>query len=110
MKTATIPSLRVEAKLRKAAESVLREGETLSSFVEQSLKANITRRRVQTAFIERGLAAREESRGAHARSDFPVRNDPTWLKHTLAYQTENGPRLDYRPVTITRVPLGERKY
>ena len=60
--------------------------------------------------IAAGAAAREESRGAHARSDFPVRNDPTWLKHTLAYQTENGPRLDYRPVTITRVPLGERKY
>ncbi len=62
MKTATIPSLRVEAELREAAESVLREGETLSGFVEQSLKDNIMRRRMQSAFIERGLAAREEAR------------------------------------------------
>ncbi|MBV8062590.1 MAG: prevent-host-death protein [Nevskia sp.] len=62
MKTTTIPSLRVEAELRQAAESVLHEGETLSSFVEQSLKANILRRQVQKAFIEKGLAAREEAR------------------------------------------------
>jgi predicted transcriptional regulator len=62
MKTATIPSLRVESELREAAESVLREGETLSSFVEQSLKANILRRRVQKAFIDKGLASREEAR------------------------------------------------
>ena len=62
MKTATIPSLRVEPALRDAAESVLRQGETLSSFVEQSLKANITRRRVHQEFIARGLASREEAR------------------------------------------------
>ena len=62
MKSATIPSLRVEAELREAAESVLRKGETLSSFVEQSLKANILRRQVQKAFIERGLASRDDAR------------------------------------------------
>lgn len=62
MKTATIPSLRVESDLREAAESVLREGETLSSFVEQSLKANIQRRQMQKAFIEKGLASKEEAR------------------------------------------------
>jgi predicted transcriptional regulator len=61
MKTATIPSLRVEAELREAAESVLHEGETLSSFVEQSLRANIQRRRIQTAFVEKGLAAKEQA-------------------------------------------------
>lgn len=62
MKTATIPSLRVEAEVREAAENVLREGETLSSFVEQSLKANILRRQVQKAFIEKGLASEEKAR------------------------------------------------
>jgi predicted transcriptional regulator len=61
VKTATIPSLRVESGLREAAESVLREGETLSSFVEQSLKANIQRRQMQQAFVEKGLASREEA-------------------------------------------------
>lgn len=61
MKSATIPSLRVEPELREAAESVLHDGETLSSFVEQSIKAQIARRSVQQAFIARGLAARDEA-------------------------------------------------
>lgn len=62
MKTATIPSLRVSPELRSAAESVLQEGETLSSFVEQSLRTNIERRRFQQEFIARGLASREQAR------------------------------------------------
>jgi succinate dehydrogenase / fumarate reductase flavoprotein subunit len=48
--------------------------------------------------------AREESRGAHYRSDFPQRDDVNWLKHTLAVKTPEGPRLSYAPVTITRFP------
>ena len=62
MKTATIPALRVTPELRQAAESVLQEGETLSSFVEQSLRANIEHRLLQSEFIARGLAARDEAR------------------------------------------------
>jgi predicted transcriptional regulator len=62
MKTATLPSLRVEPKLRKAAESVLHEGESLSSFMEQSLRDEVNRRRMQAEFIARGLAARDEAR------------------------------------------------
>lgn len=62
MKNATIPSLRVTPELRSAAESVLRHGETLSSFVEQSVRAQIEQRRMQQAFIARGLAARDEAR------------------------------------------------
>lgn len=62
MKTATLPSLRVEPKLRKAAESVLREGESLSSFMEQSLRDEVNRRRMQAEFIARGLAAREQAK------------------------------------------------
>jgi succinate dehydrogenase / fumarate reductase, flavoprotein subunit len=42
--------------------------------------------------------ARQESRGAQARSDFPDRNDVTWLKHTLWYREGN--RLDYKPVNL----------
>lgn len=58
-----------------------------------------------------GALAREESRGAHARRDFPVRDDEQWLKHTLARSVEGGaPVLDYAPVTIdTWLPV-ERKY
>ncbi len=62
IKTASIPSLRVDPELRHAAESVLRDGETLSSFVEQSLRANIEHRRLQQEFIARGLASRNEAR------------------------------------------------
>jgi predicted transcriptional regulator len=62
MKNASIPSLRVAPELRQAVESVLQEGETLSSFMEQSLRLNIERRRVRTEFLARGLASREEAR------------------------------------------------
>lgn len=62
MKTATIPSLRVDPELRQAAESVLQAGETLSGFVEQSLRANIERRRLQQEFVARGFASREQAR------------------------------------------------
>lgn len=62
MKTATIPSLRVDPELRKAAEDVLQQGETLSSFVEKSLRANIEHRRMQREFIAKGLASRDQAR------------------------------------------------
>lgn len=62
MKTATIPALRVEPKLREAVQNVLSDGETLSSFVEESLRANIQRRLHQQAFIARGLASHDEAK------------------------------------------------
>jgi succinate dehydrogenase / fumarate reductase flavoprotein subunit len=46
--------------------------------------------------------ARQESRGAHYRSDFPKRDDAQWLKHTVARRTPQGPALTYEPVTVTR--------
>jgi len=56
---------------------------------------------VAEAIVAAALA-REESRGAHYRSDFPRRDDANWLKHTLAYRTPECPSLRYAPVTITR--------
>lgn len=61
MKTATIPPLRVDPALREAAEAVLREGESLSAFVEASLRAQIEQRRQQQAFVARGIAALERA-------------------------------------------------
>ena len=53
---------------------------------------------------------RQESRGAHFREDFPKRDDPNWLKHTLAYKGEKGIEFGYKPVTITKFEPKERKY
>lgn len=71
MKSATIPPLRVTPDLRHDAESVLREGESLSSFVEDSLRRQIELRKLQSEFIARGLAAREStnSSGQYASKD-----------------------------------------
>ncbi|MEB2308002.1 MAG: FAD-binding protein [Candidatus Brocadiaceae bacterium] len=57
-----------------------------------------------------GALAREESRGSHFRTDFPKRDDMVWLKHTLAYFTPDGVRLDYKPVNIGPFEPKERKY
>ncbi len=54
--------------------------------------------------------ARTEFRGAHSRLDYPKRDDENWLKHTLAYCTREGPRLEYVPVTITKWPPTARAY
>jgi hypothetical protein len=62
MKTATMPALRVEPELRLAAEESLRPGETLSAFVEDSLRRNVEFRRTQQEFLARGWASREEAK------------------------------------------------
>jgi fumarate reductase flavoprotein subunit len=54
--------------------------------------------------------ARKESRGAHACSDFPKRNDQQYLHHSMMYFGAAGPRLDKKAVTITRFQPEERKY
>jgi fumarate reductase flavoprotein subunit len=56
-------------------------------------------------------AAREESRGAHQRTDFPARDDERFLAHSLVQRNGSGSwRVEYAPVTITRWPPGERVY
>jgi succinate dehydrogenase / fumarate reductase flavoprotein subunit len=57
-----------------------------------------------------GALARKESRGGHYREDFPTRDDADYMKHTMAYATADGVRLDYKPVVVTRYPPMERKY
>jgi succinate dehydrogenase / fumarate reductase flavoprotein subunit len=45
-------------------------------------------------------ANRQESRGGHAREDYPLRDDANWLKHTLTWRQDNKVKIDYRPVHL----------
>ena len=61
-----------------------------------------------------GAIARKESRGGHAREDYPTRDDVNFMRHTMAYKVGDGLtadiRLDYKPVVQTRYEPMERKY
>jgi fumarate reductase flavoprotein subunit len=61
--------------------------------------------------VVHSASRREESRGAHQRTDFPARDDDRFLAHSLIHRDADGSsRVEYPPVTITRWPPGERVY
>jgi len=62
MKTATIPPVRTTPQFREELEQVLEEGETLAALVEGALRREVDRRREQSEFVRRGLAAIERTR------------------------------------------------
>jgi succinate dehydrogenase flavoprotein subunit len=77
----------------------------LTAALELSYMLDVAQAIVQSAL------ERRESRGSHQRSDYPERDDERFLAHSLASRGENGaPRIEYRPVTITRWPPGKRVY
>ena len=60
--------------------------------------------------VAHAALARRESRGAHTRTDFPARNDAEFLHHSAVRFSPEGPRVEKKPVTITRWEPEERKY
>jgi len=72
MKSKTLPATRVTPEFRDEIMQALHEGETLSSFMEESLRLGIRRRKAQEAFIAKGLASAEDARATqtyHAAED-----------------------------------------
>ena len=77
----------------------------LTAALELSYMLDLAQTIVQSAL------ERRESRGSHQRTDHPERDDERFLAHSLAYRGGDGsPRIEYRPVTITRWPPGKRVY
>jgi succinate dehydrogenase / fumarate reductase flavoprotein subunit len=130
---ADIRSVLQEEMMDKA--SVFRTDETLRAVLDtvRSLRERYQRASIQdkgeifnydlTEAIELGFLidlaetlvvsalARTESRGAHFRDDHPTRDDVNWMRHSLAFRTdEGGVRLDYKPVVGGKYEPMERKY
>ena len=76
MKTRTLPPLRVTPDLRREAEAVLAQGETLSAFILDSVARNVEARRAQQVFVERGLASgrRAKKSGHYVTAEAVLRN------------------------------------
>ena len=77
---------------------------SLSSLVELGNMLEVAQVIVASAL------AREESRGAHHRTDFPERDDNSWLQHTIASYTPEEPALTHKPVVITQWQPQRRAY
>lgn len=112
---------RSEDSLRKSQETINRLQERLQkvsiqdksytfnteliSALELSCMLDIAETIIQSAL------ERTESRGSHQRRDYPERDDKNFLVHSMAYKSGNGSTsIEYKPVTITRWPPGERVY
>jgi succinate dehydrogenase / fumarate reductase, flavoprotein subunit len=84
------------------------KGDRFNSDLLEALELECLLGLAQTVVLS--AQAREESRGAHYRDDHADRNDEAFLKHTLIQRTETGPRIFYKPVTITRFEPKPRTY
>jgi succinate dehydrogenase/fumarate reductase flavoprotein subunit len=102
---------KIVGKLRARYEKVVVEdkGTLFNNDVTQALELGFLLD-LAVCMIECGIA-RKESRGAHARPyDYPDRDDENFLRHTLVSMADGKPKVDWKPVTITRFPPKERTY
>ncbi|MDP1769779.1 MAG: FAD-binding protein [Nitrospirota bacterium] len=87
---------------RAASMTVQDKGRVFNTDLVQALELECLLDVAET--IATSALARQESRGAHYRSDYPVRDDQHWLKHSLIRRTPEGTALTHEPVTVTRFP------
>ncbi len=92
MKSSTIPSVRVEPALRAEVEELLSEGETVSEFVESSVRAAVLRRRNQAEFVARGVRSLANARrtGHYVDADAVVQRLQHKLDAARARQRDSG--------------------
>jgi succinate dehydrogenase / fumarate reductase flavoprotein subunit len=98
-------------RLRERYERVVVDdkGAVFNSDLTQTLELGFLLELAECMVVS-GLA-RKESRGAHARPyDYPDRDDENYLRHTLVTWEDGSPRLDWKPVTMTKWKPEERKY
>jgi succinate dehydrogenase / fumarate reductase flavoprotein subunit len=103
-------------KLRYAQVSVHDKGKRYNTDLLEAVELGFLLDLAEVMVV--GALARKESRGGHAREDYPTRDDTNWMRHTMAYQTASAEdglegsaiRLDYKPVVMTRYQPMERKY
>jgi fumarate reductase flavoprotein subunit len=112
---------RVGTSLAKGAEQLRRVQERVADIAIEDRSRTFNTERlaalelsnmldVAEAIVQSALQ-REESRGAHQRTDFPARNDQRFLTHSVIHRQPDGSsRIEYTPVTITRWPPAERVY
>ncbi len=112
---------RTGAALTKAADRLRRVQERYANVAIEDRSKTFNTERVSALELANMLDVaetivisalrREESRGAHQRTDFPKRDDQRFLGHSLVYRNPDGSaRVEYLPVTITRWPPAERVY
>ncbi|MBI4043817.1 MAG: FAD-binding protein [Candidatus Diapherotrites archaeon] len=86
-------------------------GDTSTQFNTALAEALETQNMLDFSFaIVESALARQESRGSHYRTDFPMRNDAIWLKHSLAWLVKGRIEVGYKPVVIRRIKPVERRY
>jgi succinate dehydrogenase / fumarate reductase flavoprotein subunit len=104
-----LPKVR-ELKARYGRVAVADKGRTFNTDLLEAREVGYLLDCAETTVVS--ALARKESRGAHAREDYPERDDANFLSHTLATRGPGGghPRLSYKPVTITKFQPKPRTY